>query len=51
MENIDVYVNKAVELVMEYGPQLLLAIITLFVGLWLIKLVVKSVEHQSWKQH
>jgi len=41
MENIDVYTNKAIELVMTYAPKLVLAIITLIVGLWLIGLITK----------
>ena len=41
MENIDVYTNKAIELVMTYAPKFVLAIITLIVGLWLIGLITK----------
>lgn len=36
--------NKAIELVLEYGPKFLLAIITLAIGLWVIKKLVKVVE-------
>ncbi len=32
------YTDQAVELIMNYGPKFLLAIITLIVGLWLIKI-------------
>jgi len=41
MENIDVYITKAMELVITYAPKLVLAIITLIVGLWLIRLGTK----------
>ncbi len=41
MENIDAYTTKAIELVMAYAPKVVLAIITLIVGLWLIGLVTK----------
>jgi small conductance mechanosensitive channel len=37
------YTDKAVELIMAYAPKLLLAIITLLIGLWIIKLIVKVV--------
>ena len=38
------YGDIAVELSMSYGPKLLLALITLLVGLWLIRLVHKGVD-------
>jgi small conductance mechanosensitive channel len=41
MENIDAYTTKAVELVMAYAPKVVLAVITLIVGLWLIGLITK----------
>lgn len=36
------YYDKAVEMMMAYGPKLLLAILTLIIGLWLIKRVVNA---------
>ena len=36
MPNFELYVEKAIELVMTYAPQLLLAILTLVIGMWLI---------------
>lgn len=36
--------DKGAELAMSYGPKLVLAIITLFVGLWLINRVVNAAE-------
>ena len=35
------YMDKAVEMAMTYGPKLLLAIIVLFVGLWIINRFVR----------
>ncbi len=42
MNNIQNYTDKAIELLMNYGPKLILAIVTLIIGLWLIKLFVKG---------
>ncbi len=44
MENIQHYTDMAVELIMNYGPKLLLAIITYIVGSWLIKKIVNIVD-------
>ena len=41
MENYQDYVSRAVELLMSYVPKLALAIVTLFVGLWIIRFVRK----------
>ncbi|MDP8313490.1 MAG: mechanosensitive ion channel, partial [Candidatus Celaenobacter antarcticus] len=35
------YFDKAIELVMEYGPKLILAILVLIIGMWIIKGVKK----------
>ena len=43
MNNIQNYTDKAIELLMNYGPKLILAIVTLIIGLWLIKLFVKGI--------
>ncbi len=47
MDNINAnslqyYSQKLIDLAVEYGPKLLLAILVLFVGLWLIRLVLKG---------
>ncbi|RMF64063.1 MAG: mechanosensitive ion channel family protein [Calditrichaeota bacterium] len=39
--NVSDYTAKAVELAMGYGPKLVLAIVTLIVGLWVIRVVSK----------
>nr|HQV32010.1 mechanosensitive ion channel family protein [Calditrichia bacterium] len=38
------YSDTAVELVMLYTPKVLLALLTLFVGLWMIKVVIKTAD-------
>ena len=38
------YVDTAVEMAIQYGPQLILAIVVLIVGLWIIKRVVNLVS-------
>lgn len=43
MEGLQVYTDMAVKMVMNYAPIVLLAIVTLIIGLWIIKLVVKGV--------
>jgi small conductance mechanosensitive channel len=44
MENIQTYVDQAVNLVIENGPRILLAIVTLFVGLSIIKSLTKAAK-------
>lgn len=44
MENIEVYTEKAIEVILSYGLKLLLAIITLIVGLWLIRIAGRSIQ-------
>jgi small conductance mechanosensitive channel len=42
MGNLQAYTSKAIELIMTYGPKLLLAIVVLLIGLWIVKFVVKA---------
>lgn len=48
MDKIEQYADHAIEMVIEYGPKLLLALITLWVGLkavkWIVKLSDKSLD-------
>lgn len=37
-ESLSIYGNNAVEMFMSYGPKLALALLTLFAGLWLIRI-------------
>lgn len=41
MKSIEVYIHKAIEMIMEYGPKFILAIITLFIGLKVISFSAK----------
>jgi small conductance mechanosensitive channel len=43
MGNLQNYTGKAIDLLMSYGPKLLLAIITLIIGLWIIKFFIKGI--------
>jgi small conductance mechanosensitive channel len=51
MEKFDEIINNLVSLAIAYGLKLLLAVITLIVGLWLIKLLLRALgrgmEHRS----
>jgi small conductance mechanosensitive channel len=42
MVNMDKYADIAVEMVINYAPQLALALVTLLVGLWVISAVIKG---------
>jgi small conductance mechanosensitive channel len=50
MENFEYYLNKGAELGVVYAPKLLLAIVTLLVGLWIIKIIVKSIARVMEKK-
>ena len=43
-DQINIYTQKAVDLVIEYGPKLILAIIVLIIGLWIIRLIIKGLN-------
>jgi len=44
MDELAVYTDQAMKYVVEYGPNVLLALLTLIIGLWLIKLFGKGVN-------
>lgn len=44
MELMEKYGDQLVALVLEHGPKIILAIITLFLGLWIIKAVVRGID-------
>lgn len=48
---MDKYVDKAIEMVMTYGPKVILAIVVLIIGLWVIKRIVNSVEKAMLKKN
>ena len=51
MENIQHYIDLAVEMAMTYGPKLVLAIITYMVGSWIITKITKLVDTGLEKSH
>ena len=50
MENADQYIGKGIELAMTYAPKLLLAIVTLIVGMWIIKAIVGGIGRAMEKK-
>ena len=42
INNLEKYYDQAIELGMTYGPKLILAILTLIIGLWIIKAMTKG---------
>lgn len=50
MEKIDVYVQQGTSMVMEYAPKLLLAIVTLIVGIWIINAFVRFLKRTMNKR-
>jgi small conductance mechanosensitive channel len=43
--NLEKFYNKAYDWIIVFGPRLILGIITLLVGLWFVKLIIKWVEN------
>ncbi len=50
MDNVDQYVQKAIELAIEYAPQLLLAVLTLIIGLWIINRLLNLTDKSLQKK-
>jgi small conductance mechanosensitive channel len=44
MQNLEVYWEKAIELTMMYAPKVLLALVVLFIGLRVIKMIVRALN-------
>ena len=51
MEKYSQYIEKAIELFMVYIPKLALALITLIIGLWIIRIFVKLAQKALTKSH
>lgn len=51
MEKVEKYSQALIDLVMEYGPKLIGAIITLIVGLWIVKQITKFVKKSFEKRN
>ncbi len=50
MNELNEYSQIGLDMLKEYGPQLLLAIFTLVIGLWIIRLITKAVSHLMEKR-
>ena len=46
---ITTWINKAYDLLLEYGPKVLMAIVIWIIGIWIIKIVVKNVRKRLEK--
>lgn len=44
MDSVEVYTEKAVDLILTFGPKLIGAIITLIIGWWIIKIIQKTLR-------
>jgi small conductance mechanosensitive channel len=42
VQNAEVYIEKAIDLGMEWGPKLIGAIIVLIIGMWIVKMITKG---------
>ena len=52
LQNLDIekYIDTGVEMIISYAPQLILALLTLFIGLWVINRIVNSVDRALSKK-
>ena len=50
MEKIDIYIDQGASMAMEYGPKLILALLTLFIGLFIINSFVKFMRRTMTKR-
>lgn len=51
MNELNEYSQIGIEMLIEYGPQLLLAIFTLLIGLWIIRLITRAASHLMEKRN
>lgn len=51
MNEINDYSKFGMDMLFKYGPQLLLALFTLFIGLWVIKIISKAIKHLFEKKN
>lgn len=42
VQNAEVYIQKAIDLGMEWGPKLIGAIVVLIIGMWIVKMITKG---------
>ena len=50
MKNIDTYSNFAWDFILTYGPRLIAAILTLFIGLWVVKILTRIINNLLHKK-
>jgi small conductance mechanosensitive channel len=51
MDKVQYYIDKIYDMAVEYGPKVLLAIVTLIVGLWIIKVILKGINRAFEKSN
>lgn len=51
MEKLEKYSDQFIEMIMNYAPNVLLAIVTLIAGLWLIRILVRSLNRLMLKKN
>ena len=51
MEGYQVYLNKAIEMIMGYGPKVIMAIVVLIVGRWVIRRIIDLVDKGMDRSH
>ncbi len=44
MDNIDILAQKGMQLLLDFGPKVIYALVTLIIGLWLIRIVIRTVK-------
>ncbi len=49
MENTEVWLNKGIEFVITFGPKIIGAILIYIVGSWVLKKVIRGIEHLMLK--
>ena len=51
MEKVEVYANKLGNMIIEFGPKLVLTLLTLWIGMrvikWLVKLIEKNLSNSK----
>ncbi len=50
MENLQTYVDKGIDLIIQYSPKVITALVILLIGLWLIKIITKYARKLMRKQ-
>jgi small conductance mechanosensitive channel len=50
LNQVTSYTDKIIEMAVEYGPKLLLAILTLIIGLWIIKAFIRALKRNMAKR-